>query len=69
MLTDFAALVLAGFAFRLVRRPTTWRRTYGFDRFSVLAAFVNGLSLSVIAGWIILEALRRPDRGPWPEVG
>lgn len=41
MLTDFASLVLAWFALRLARRPATWRRTYGFDRFSVLAAFVN----------------------------
>ena len=33
MLTDFASLVLAWFAFRLARRPADWKRTYGFDRF------------------------------------
>lgn len=59
MLTDFASLVLAWFALRLARRPANWRRTYGFDRFSVLAAFVNGLSLFVIAGWIVFEAWER----------
>ena len=59
MLTDFASLVLAWLAFRLARRPADWKRTYGFDRFSVLAAFVNGLSLFVIAGWICLEAWER----------
>ncbi len=59
MLTDFASLLLAWFAFRLVRRPADWKRTYGFDRFSVLAAFVNGLSLFVIAGWICYEAYER----------
>jgi cobalt-zinc-cadmium efflux system protein len=59
MLTDSAALVLAWGAFRLARRPATWRRTYGYDRFSVLAAFVNGLALFVIAGWILFEAARR----------
>lgn len=59
MLTDFASLTLAWFAFRLARRPADWRRTYGFDRFSVLAAFVNGLSLFVIAGWICFEAYER----------
>ena len=59
MLTDFASLVLAWFAFRLARRPADWKRTYGFDRFSVLAAFVNGLSLFVIAGWIAVEAYHR----------
>lgn len=59
MLTDFASLMLAWFAFRLARRPADWKRTYGYDRFSVLAAFVNGLSLFVIAGWIVIEAVRR----------
>lgn len=59
MLTDFASLVLAWWAFRLARRPADWKRTYGFDRFSVLAAFVNGLSLFVIAAWICFEAYER----------
>lgn len=59
MLTDFASLVLAWLAFRLARRPADWQRTYGFDRFSVLAAFVNGLSLFAIAAWIVYEAIHR----------
>ena len=59
MLTDFASLLLAWFAFRLARRPADWRRTFGFDRFSVLAAFVNGLSLFAIAAWIVYEAFHR----------
>ncbi len=59
MLTDFAALLLAWLAFRVGRRPADWKRTYGFDRLSVLAAFVNGLALFVIAGAIAVEALRR----------
>ncbi len=59
MLTDFASLVLAWLAFRLARRPADWKRTYGFDRFSVLAAFVNGLSLFAIAAWILVEAVQR----------
>ena len=63
MLTDFASLVLAWLAFRLARRPADWKRTYGFDRFSVLAAFVNGLSLFAIAIWICVEAWHRLDEG------
>ena len=59
MLTDFASLVLAWLAFRLARRPADWKRTYGFDRFSVLAAFVNGLTLFAIAIWIMVEAVQR----------
>lgn len=59
MLTDFAALALAWFAFRLARRPADWKRTYGFDRLQVLIALINGLSLFVIAGWIVWEAVER----------
>ncbi len=63
MLTDFAALALAWFAFRLARRPADWKRTYGFDRFQVLVAFSNGLALFVIAGWIVYEAIARLSAG------
>lgn len=59
MLTDFASLALAWFAFRLARRPSDWKRTYGFDRFQVLAAFVNGVALFAIAAWIVYEAWER----------
>lgn len=59
MLADFAALTLAWFAQRIGRRPATWQQSYGFDRFSVLAAFVNGLVLFVVAGWICWEAYAR----------
>jgi cobalt-zinc-cadmium efflux system protein len=59
MLTDFASLALAWLGFRLARRPADWRRTYGFDRFSVLVAFVNGMALFAIAAWIVVEAIQR----------
>lgn len=59
MLTDFVSLSLAWFAFRLSRRPADWRRTYGFDRFSILVAFSNGLALFAIAAWIAFEAWER----------
>ena len=59
MLTDFAALALGWFAFRLSRKPGDANRTYGYDRFEVLVAFVNGLALFVIAGFIVVEAVRR----------
>ena len=59
MLTDFAALAMAWLAFRVARRPADQRRTYGFDRLSVLAAFVNGLALFVVTAWIVIEAIDR----------
>ena len=68
MITDTASLALAWMALRIGRRPHDARRTYGYHRFQVLAAFVNGVALIAIVGWIALEAARRlfgPDRGRW----
>src|SRR3954469_190456 len=59
MLTDAVSLGLAWFAFRIARQPADWRRTYGFDRFQILAAFTNGVVLFLVAAWIVAEAVRR----------
>lgn len=59
MLTDAASLALALAAFRLSRRPPDEDKTYGWHRGQVLAAFVNGLALIVIVGWIAVEAVLR----------
>jgi len=59
MLTDTMALALAAFAFHVSKRPADGRLTYGYQRFQILAAFVNGLSLLVIVGWILFEAVSR----------
>jgi cobalt-zinc-cadmium efflux system protein len=59
MLTDTMALALAAFAFRVSHRPADARRSYGYQRVQIIAAFVNGLSLLVIVGWILFEAIMR----------
>ena len=59
MLSDFGALALAWIGFRMARQPATSTRTFGFRRFPVLAAFVNGLTLFAIALWIVIEAIVR----------
>jgi len=59
MLTDTMALALAAIAFRVSTRPADARLTYGYQRFQILAAFVNGLSLLLIVGWILFEAVTR----------
>ncbi len=59
MLTDSASLALAWFAARAMRRPSDALRSYGHDRFSVLAALVNGLGLIAIVGLIAIEAIHR----------
>ncbi|WP_339712683.1 cation diffusion facilitator family transporter [uncultured Sneathiella sp.] len=59
MLSDTAALALAWFAFRLAFKPADSKRSFGYHRFQILAAFTNGLTLFFIAGWIIFEAIER----------
>ena len=59
MLTDTMALALAAVAFHVSARPADSQRSYGYHRFQILAAFVNGLSLIVIVGWILFEAAGR----------
>lgn len=59
MLSDVAALVLTLVAFHVGQRPPTARRTYGFRRVEVLAALANGLLLTVIAIFILVEARER----------
>ncbi len=54
-----AALGLSWIAFRMTRRPADGRYSYGYHRFQILAAFINGLALFLIAGWIIWEAIER----------
>ena len=59
MFTDTMALGLAAVAFHVSKRPADARRNYGYQRFQILAAFVNGLSLLLIVGWILFEAVKR----------
>ena len=59
MLTDAAALGLAWGAFRIARKPADTNRTYGYGRFQVIAAFINGITLFFLVGWIIWEAIER----------
>ena len=59
MLTDTMALALSAIAFRVSSRPADEKRSYGYQRFQILAAFVNGLILLVIVGWILFEAVQR----------
>lgn len=59
MLTHLFALGTSYFAILLAQRPVTKKRTYGFYRAEVLAAFVNGIVLIFIAGYLVYEAMIR----------
>ena len=59
MLADSVALGLAWYAFHLAGRAATARMTYGFGRVKTLVAYTNGISIFVIALWIVYEAWQR----------
>lgn len=62
MLSDAGSLLLSLIAFRFAMRPPSARKSYGFHRFEILAAFINGAALFVVAGVILWEAAERlPD--------
>src|SRR5258706_1034141 len=57
--SDFLALLLSAVAAYLHERPATSQKTFGYHRAGVLAAFVNALSLVIIALFIFYEASQR----------
>ncbi len=59
MFTDAFALGLAAGAQWFANRPADARRHFGYGRGQVLAAFVNGILLSILLVWIIFEAVAR----------
>ena len=63
-LSDVIALILAYFGARGAAIKPTKRSTYGFKRLEVVTAFVNALTLVVIAVIIIIEAFDRYSDPP-----
>ncbi|PNZ24603.1 cation efflux family protein [Staphylococcus petrasii] len=59
MLSDVVALVLSMLAIYFAKRKPNSRFTYGYLRFEILAAFLNGLALAAISVWIFYEAIMR----------
>jgi cobalt-zinc-cadmium efflux system protein len=59
MLTDVGALGLSLLTASIARRPADDRKTYGYLRWEILAALVNGAALIVIAAWVVFEAVHR----------
>ena len=59
MLTDAGAIGLALFAARLAQRRPSGAMTFGFKRGEILSAQVNGITMLLLALWVIYEAVRR----------
>ncbi len=59
MLTDAGALGLTLLSAWIGLRPASHSKTYGYQRWEILAALINGAALFGIAGWVVVEALQR----------
>jgi cobalt-zinc-cadmium efflux system protein len=59
VLTDAAALALSLFVAWFSRQPVTPEKTYGYLRWEILAALINGATLLGISVWIVVEAVLR----------
>lgn len=57
--SDMLAIILSFVAVYFQTRPATEEKTFGYQRAGVLAAFVNALTLMVLAAWIAFSALHR----------
>ena len=59
MVTDAMALGLALIAQIIAKRPPSAKHSFGFGRAEALAAFVNGLVMLAVIGWIGIQAVHR----------
>lgn len=59
MLSDSISLAIAMVAFKLGEKAATKSKTFGYRRFEILAAVLNGVTLIVIALFIFYEAIKR----------
>ncbi|WP_284140968.1 cation diffusion facilitator family transporter [Virgibacillus sp. LDC-1] len=59
MLSDAAALGLSLFAFKIGEKNATVDKTFGYKRFEIVAAFLNGATLIIISLYIFYEAFGR----------
>ncbi len=59
MLSDAASLGLSFFALKLGEREVSLSKTYGYKRFEIIAAAINGITLGAVALLIFYEAIQR----------
>ena len=69
MLTDVGALGLTLLTAWIAQRPPDPSKTYGYLRWEILAALVNGASLFGIAAWVVFEAIERLGQPPTIKTG
>ena len=69
MLTDAGALAFSLLALHLAARPAAGALTFGFRRLEILSAQANGVTLLVVAGFVVFEAISRLVHPPHVRAG
>jgi cobalt-zinc-cadmium efflux system protein len=64
MLSDAVSLFIALMAFKFSSKVADYGKTYGYKRFEILAAVINGATLILISAYIIYEAIERFQNPP-----
>jgi cobalt-zinc-cadmium efflux system protein len=59
MLSDVASLGIAVWAINWGTKKADLSKTFGYKRIETIAAFVNGLTLVLVAGMILIEGVKR----------
>lgn len=59
MFTHALSLLISYLAIVLASRPVGHHRSYGLYRIEVLAAFINGLTMFLVGGFIVYEGIHR----------
>ncbi|KAK4521823.1 uncharacterized protein ATC70_004360 [Mucor velutinosus] len=59
LLSDVASFIVALAAIYLAEKPPTKKHTYGFHRAEVIAALVSVLTIWVLTGFLVMEAIER----------
>ncbi|WP_103583568.1 cation diffusion facilitator family transporter [Campylobacter concisus] len=59
MLSDAAALFLSLVAFKIAEKRANLRKTFGYKRVEIIAAFINAIALIALAVFVIAEAIVR----------
>ncbi len=64
MFSDAVSLAMTLFAFIIGKKSATSNKTFGYRRFEILIALINGLTLLIISAGIVYEAVLRFQQPP-----
>lgn len=66
--TDVFSLVISWIADKISKKENSLKATFGYKRSEVLAAFINTVTLFVVAAYLIIEAIERINEADFVKV-